>query len=53
VFTSHPEEPEMPKFQKFFLTVAVAVVSAPFVSSALPMASINLSNHSETLLLDD
>ena len=40
----------MPKLQKFALTVIV--VSAPFVSSALPMAGINLANHSETLLLD-
>jgi hypothetical protein len=40
----------MPKHQKLILTVAV--VSVPFVSSALPMAGIFLSNHSETLLLD-
>ena len=40
----------MPKFQKFVLTVVV--VSAPFVSSAVPMANILLANHSETLLLD-
>jgi hypothetical protein len=36
----------MPKFQKLVLTV---VVSAPFVSSAVPTANMN---HSETLLLD-
>ena len=40
----------MPKSHKFILTVVV--VSAPFVSSALPMAGLVLANHSETLLLD-
>ena len=45
-----PKEAEMRKSQKFILTVVV--VSAPFVSSALPMAGIDLANHSETLLLD-
>jgi hypothetical protein len=50
VITNHSEEAEMPKFQKFVLTVVV--VSAPFVSTAVPMAGMVLSNHSETLLLD-
>ena len=40
----------MLKSEKFILTAVV--VSAPFVSSAVPMAGLTLSNHSETLLLD-
>jgi hypothetical protein len=40
----------MLKSHRFVLTVVV--VSAPFVSTAVPMAGILLANHSETLLLD-
>jgi hypothetical protein len=50
VIINHSEEAEMPKLQKFVLSVVV--VSAPFVAPALPVAGIFLSNHSETLLLD-
>ena len=49
VMTNHSEEAEMPKFQKFVLTVVV--VSAPFIASAEALA-MGGSNHSETLLLD-
>ena len=40
----------MPKQQKFVL--ALVVITAPFVSSPLPMAGLLLANHIETLLLD-
>jgi hypothetical protein len=48
--TNPSQEAEMLKSQKFVLTVVV--VSAPFVTSAVPMAGLVLANHSETLLLD-
>jgi hypothetical protein len=43
-------EVEMPKHQRFVLTIVV--VGASFVPAATAMAGMNLGNHNETLLLD-